>query len=93
MKKIQSVLIYGYGVMGRSNLVALASDGRAKAGLGSHGGLGTWEQGPYLLAYGHGVTPGSAHDGPTSIMDIAPSALRHLGIAHDPMDGRALDLS
>lgn len=82
-----------YGVMGHSDLVALASDGRTKAGLGSHGGLGTWEQGPYLLAYGHGVARGGIHDGATSIMDIAPTALRHLGIAHDPMDGRALDLS
>lgn len=83
----------GFGVMGRSDLVALAADGRTKAGLGSHGGLGNWEQGPYLLAYGSGVASGSLHEGATSIMDIAPTALRHLGIAPEGMDGKPLDLS
>jgi hypothetical protein len=83
----------GYGVPGRSDLVALASDGRVKTGFGSHGGLGAWEQSPFLVADGTAVAPGSVTDLPSSILDIAPTALRHLSIDAPGLDGRALTLT
>lgn len=82
----------GYGVPGRSDLVALAADGRVKTGFGSHGGLGAWEQHPFLVVDGAAVAPGSITDMPSSILDIAPTALRHLGVDAPDLDGRALTL-
>lgn len=82
----------GHGVPGRSHMVAASSDGRTKSGLGSHGGLGRWEQNPFLVARGAGVASGGLVDAPTSIMDIAPTIARHLGLDMGGFDGRALDL-
>ncbi|MCM0020663.1 MAG: alkaline phosphatase family protein [Tagaea sp.] len=82
----------GYGVPGRSHMVASSSDGRTKSGLGSHGGLGRWEQNPFLFARGASVAAGATVDAPTSIMDIAPTIARHLGLDASGFDGRALDL-
>jgi arylsulfatase A-like enzyme len=82
----------GYGVPGRSPMVAASSDGRVKEGLGSHGGLGRWEQSPFLIAAGAGVAPGAVVGAPTSILDIAPTIARHLGLDPHGMDGKALDL-
>jgi arylsulfatase A-like enzyme len=82
----------GYGVPGRSDLVALAADGRVKTGFGSHGGLGAWEQSPFLVADGGSVASGSLVEMPTSILDIAPTALRHLGVPATALDGLALPL-
>jgi arylsulfatase A-like enzyme len=82
----------GYGVPGRSQMVASSSDGRVKSGLGSHGGLGRWEQSPYLIVAGARVAPGTSVSAPSSIMDIAPTIARHLGIDAGGMDGAALDL-
>jgi arylsulfatase A-like enzyme len=83
----------GYGVAGRSHMVAASSDARVKSGLGSHGGLGRWEQSPFLVARGARVTPGGTVDSPTSILDIAPTIARHLGLDESGMDGRPLDLN
>lgn len=55
-------------------------------GHGMHGGLGRYEQMPFLLVQGEGfgaTTVGA----PTSILDIAPTILRHLGLPADGMDG------
>jgi predicted AlkP superfamily pyrophosphatase or phosphodiesterase len=82
-----------YGVPGHSLLVAASSDGRVKLGLGSHGGLGTWEQHPFLLAYGTGVAPAGEITDPTSILDIAPTVLGHLGLSRTGLDGRPLTLA
>ncbi len=82
----------GYGVPGRSHLVASSSDGRVKSGLGSHGGLGRWEQNPFLVVRGASVAAGGTVDAATSICDIAPTIARHLGLDATGMDGRALDL-
>jgi arylsulfatase A-like enzyme len=38
---------------------------------------------------GGGFVPGARHE-PTSLVDIAPTVLRHLHMDHDDMDGRAL---
>jgi len=39
---------------------------------------------------GRGFAPGQRRDDPTSIVDLAPTFLAHLGLAFDGLDGRAL---
>ncbi|MBM3598357.1 MAG: alkaline phosphatase family protein [Alphaproteobacteria bacterium] len=82
-----------FGVPGTSDMAAASSTTKVKTGLGSHGGLGSWEQRPFLIASGKGVAAGTVHAGSTSIVDIAPTILRHLGIAVEGMDGRPLPLN
>lgn len=59
-------------------------------GCGQHGGLGKYEQSPFLICAGLGFDEGALVDHATSAIDIAPSAMRHLGLKDDDMDGRAL---
>jgi hypothetical protein len=61
-----------------------------KLGLGQHGGVGRFEQAPFLVIEGAGFAPGTVGGDPTCIVDIAPTALAHLGVPADGMDGRAL---
>ena len=65
------------------------ADSESKIGFGQHGGLGPNEQRPFLMIEGGGFAPGPRHE-PTSLVDIAPTVLRHLHMDHDDMDGRAL---
>jgi arylsulfatase A-like enzyme len=83
----------GHGIPGESLMVAAAADGRIKTGLGNHGGLGPWERSPFLVAAGAGVAPGRISDGGSSIVDIAPTILAHLGLPTGDMDGRSLALA
>jgi len=59
-------------------------------GCGQHGGLGKYEMNPFLICVGAGFAAGSAISEKTSAIDIAPTAMRHLGLVDDNMDGRAL---
>ena len=59
-------------------------------GYGMHGGLGKYEAGPFLIATGGGMQPESTEHGITSLVDIAPTVLNHLGIDRSIMDGRPL---
>lgn len=59
-------------------------------GCGQHGGLGKYELNPFLICCGSGFAAGSVISDETSVIDIAPTAMRHLGLADDDMDGRAL---
>jgi len=59
-------------------------------GCGQHGGLGKYEQMPFLICVGQGFTAGQEVNKPTSPIDIAPTAVRHLGKDGADMDGRAL---
>lgn len=61
-----------------------------RLGFGQHGGLGAWEQAPFLTIAGRGFAPGSVRREATSAIDIAPSVLAHLGVAASALDGRAL---
>ncbi|MBN8927680.1 MAG: alkaline phosphatase family protein [Rhodospirillales bacterium] len=79
-----------HGVPGLS-LVAKPHVGKAdRLGFGQHGGVGRWEQSPVLLVQGDGFAAGSVRQEPTSVIDAAPTILRHLGMPADGMDGRAL---
>ncbi len=78
-----------HGVRGYCPIVQDPADSESKVGFGQHGGLGPNEQRPFLMIEGGGFAPGPRHE-PTSLIDIAPTVLRHLHMAHDDMDGRAL---
>lgn len=79
-----------HGIPGRS-LVAKANAGKPdRVGFGQHGGLGRWEQSPVLLLQGSGFTGGAVRRDATSVIDAAPTILRHLGLPAEGMDGRPL---
>jgi arylsulfatase A-like enzyme len=78
-----------HGVSGYAPIVQDPSDNESKIGFGQHGGLGPNEQRPFLIVDGGGFQPGVRHQ-PSSLVDIAPTVLRHLHMDHDDMDGRAL---
>ena len=61
-----------------------------RLGCGQHGGLGAWEQMPFLMIAGEGFARAAATTGPSSAIDLAPTILVHLGIAADGCEGRAL---
>jgi arylsulfatase A-like enzyme len=78
-----------HGCPGGSLIVAKAGSAE-KLGLGQHGGTGRFEQSPFLVIEGAGFAPGTVSHESTCIIDIAPTALAHLGVAAEGMDGRAL---
>jgi len=78
-----------FGVRGRSDVAENALGGESLPGHGQHGGLGPYEQRPFLAIRAAAI-PAGVHAQPASLVDIAPTVLRHLGIAHDGMDGVAL---
>jgi arylsulfatase A-like enzyme len=78
-----------HGIAGYAPIVQDPSDSESKIGFGQHGGLSPNEQRPFLIVEGGGFQPGVRRQ-PSSLVDIAPTALRHLHMDHDDMDGRAL---
>ena len=79
-----------FGVPGRSLAAKPRWDKPDRMGCGQHGGLGVFEQSPVLLIDGPGFTAGERRSDAVRIVDLAPTILRHLGVAGDGMDGRAL---
>ncbi|MBS0560340.1 MAG: alkaline phosphatase family protein [Proteobacteria bacterium] len=61
-----------------------------RMGCGQHGGLGAYEQMPFLMIAGAGFAPGATVAAPSSVIDLAPTILAHLGIPADGCEGRAL---
>jgi len=79
-----------FGVPG-SSLAAKPAMGKPdRLGCGQHGGLGRYEQAPFLMASGPSFRPGTIRKEPARIVDIAPTALRHLGLDATGMDGAPL---
>ncbi|MEW5420986.1 alkaline phosphatase family protein [Amorphus sp. 3PC139-8] len=79
-----------YGVPGLSAAVKPAAGKADRAGCGQHGGLGRHEQSPVLMLAGRGFRPGVRRDDETSVVDLAPTFLAHLGLLPEGLDGRAL---
>ena len=79
-----------YGVAGMSHAIADPLSGETNVGCGQHGGLGRYEQHPFLMVGGGGFGRATRDDAPSSPVDIAPTILRHLGLPHDGMDGAPL---
>jgi arylsulfatase A-like enzyme len=80
-----------FGIVGTS-LVARPHFGKPdRFGCGQHGGLGRQEQAPFLMCVGGGFAA-KVDARPTSVVDVAPTVLRHLGLKFDELDGHALQL-
>jgi arylsulfatase A-like enzyme len=78
-----------FGIAGMS-LVAKPHFGKPdRLGCGQHGGLGRQEQAPFLMCLGQGFAAG-VDERPTSVLDVAPTVLRHLGLDFGGLDGHAL---
>jgi predicted AlkP superfamily pyrophosphatase or phosphodiesterase len=78
-----------HGVSGHSHVVRDALEPKDATGFGQHGGLGKNEQSPFLFISGGGFTPG-ARQSRSSLIDIAPTVLRHLGLSATAVDGQPL---
>ncbi|HTV44862.1 MAG TPA: alkaline phosphatase family protein [Stellaceae bacterium] len=78
-----------YSVPGRSPIVRDSEQTTDVTGFGQHGGLGENEQRPFLMIRGGGFAV-AVHRERSSLIDIAPTVLRHLGLATGDLDGRAL---
>ncbi|AWP73850.1 alkaline phosphatase family protein [Bordetella bronchiseptica] len=79
-----------HGVPGAAWIAADRGDAKRYDGRGQHGGLGPNEQAPFLIAQGAGFAAGAVCDQAVSLIDYAPTVLRHLGLPADGMDGRPL---
>jgi arylsulfatase A-like enzyme len=79
-----------YGIPGSSFSVSAAGGKSKPPGCGQHGGLGRYEQSPYLIFEGAGFAPDAEVEAPTSAIDVAPTILRFLGQPEEELDGRAL---
>jgi arylsulfatase A-like enzyme len=77
-----------HGVPGHSHVVRDPQEPKDNTGFGQHGGLGKNEQSPFLFISGGGFAPGPRH-ARSSLIDIAPTVLRHLGLSTTGMDGQA----
>jgi hypothetical protein len=57
-----------------------------------HGGVSAAEQSPFLMVLGGGFRAGGRQS-LASLIDIAPTILRHFGATHADCDGSPLPLS
>ncbi len=78
-----------HGVPGHSHIVRDPMEAKNATGFGQHGGLGVNEQSPFLFVSGGGFSSGACR-APTSLIDIAPTLLRHFSLAAGDIDGRPL---
>jgi hypothetical protein len=79
-----------HGVPGRS-LAARPRWGKEdRLGCGQHGGLGRFEQSPVLMIDGPGFAAGVSRGDQAHVVNLAPTIMRHLGIAATGMDGEPL---
>ncbi|BBK44461.1 alkaline phosphatase family protein [Allostella vacuolata] len=84
--------VNAHGVAGHADIVADPESSRSYDGFGQHGGIGANEQNPFLVIRGGGFATRRATAHPASLVDIAPTVLRHLGHAAEGMDGAPLPL-
>jgi arylsulfatase A-like enzyme len=80
-----------HGVPGHSHVVWDALEPKDATGFGQHGGLGKNEQRPFLFVSGGGFAPG-VRERRSSLIDITPTALQHLGLTTAGMNGQPLPL-
>ncbi|TCO59520.1 alkaline phosphatase family protein [Actinocrispum wychmicini] len=72
------------------NWLVMVSADHGHTDKGGHGGSSPEERGDFVIANGKGV-PAGAKPTTTRLVDVAPTALRHLGVTIDPawgLDGR-----
>jgi len=79
-----------FGIPG-SSLAAKPAFGKPdRMGCGQHGGLGRYEQSPFMMISGPGFAAGAVREEPACVVDVAPTILAHLGLPWDEVDGRPL---
>jgi len=78
-----------FGVRGRSDVAENALGGESLPGHGQHGGLARYEQQPFLAIKDATIESGR-HDTPASLIDLAPTFLRHLGLPAEGIEGQPL---
>ena len=81
-----------FGIKGQSIAIYDPLHQDTNPGCGQHGGLGKFEQSPFLMFKGFGVEEGRDFTQSTSAIDLAPTILKFLGVSHSGMDGRPLRL-
>ena len=79
-----------FGVKGMSAAAKPFAGKSDRLGCGQHGGLGAWEQMPFLMIEAGGFERGAVRTAPTSVIDLAPTILGHLGIPADGCEGRPM---
>ena len=79
-----------HDIAGLSDAAVRFDEAEQPPGLGQHGGTGAFESNPFLIAMGSDFAPGSALRSETSLVDIAPTVLRHLGLSAENLQGQAL---
>jgi arylsulfatase A-like enzyme len=79
-----------YGIPGISAAARPVAGKPDRLGCGQHGGLGTYEQMPFLMIEGRGFAPGATRTDATSIIDLAPTILAHLRLPAEGCDGQQL---
>lgn len=81
-----------FGVRGMSTAAKPFAGKPDRLGCGQHGGLGRYEQMPFLTIEGSGFARATMRTEPTSVIDLAPTILGHLGIPADGCEGRPLQM-
>jgi hypothetical protein len=76
-----------FGVRGRSCEAKPAAGKASHLGFGQHGGLGRYEQMPFLMVEGQRFRAGTTRQPRTSPIDLAPTILAHLRQPAENMDG------
>ena len=79
-----------FGVKGLNGAFEDPLSSETRMGGGQHGGLGRFEQHPFLIVLGGGFAKGRSSEAETSAIDLAPTVLRHLDLPFDGMDGKPL---
>jgi hypothetical protein len=79
-----------FGIPGLSLAAQPAAGKPDRLGCGQHGGLGTFEQSPFMLISGSAFERGAVREEPACVVDVAPSILRHLDLPISGFDGRPL---
>jgi arylsulfatase A-like enzyme len=79
-----------FGIRGLSVEARSAFGKPDHLGFGQHGGLGAYEQSPFLMIEADGFQAGHTRAEATSIVDIAPTVIHHLDLPVRGMDGRPL---
>ncbi len=79
-----------YGIPGISAAARPVVGKPDRLGCGQHGGLGRYEQMPFLMIQGSGFVPDATRTEASSMIDLAPTILAHLQLSADECEGRAL---
>ena len=79
-----------FGIPGMNGAFEDPLSSETRIGCGQHGGLGPFEQHPFLIVQGGGFGVGVGSEDPTSAIDLAPTILSHLDLPCDGIDGKPL---